>query len=137
MEILRWYVCRITMCSYQMLKKMKHMLPDQVIDRWLPQFRKGLLEFIILLKLQQEMSYGYEIASEIKTLTSIDVAEGTLYPLLNRLKRDGLVTTTWKTEEVGTPRKYYEITESGKETLDKMKVIWTNTHSSVLKMVMQ
>jgi PadR family transcriptional regulator PadR len=113
------------------------MLPDQIIDRWLPQFRKGLLEFIILLKLQQDMSYGYEIASEIKNLTSIEVAEGTLYPLLNRLKRDGLVTTEWKTEEVGTPRKYYQITEIGIETLDKMKQIWTNTHSSVLQMVMQ
>tara|TARA_R110001583_G_scaffold117260_2_gene268347 strand:+ start:225 stop:623 length:399 start_codon:yes stop_codon:yes gene_type:complete len=113
------------------------MLSDQVIDRWLPQFRKGLLEFIILLKLKQNMSYGYEIASEIKNLTSIEVAEGTLYPLLNRLKRDGLVQTEWKTAEVGTPRKYYQITDAGIETLDKMKVIWTNTHSSVLKMVMQ
>jgi len=113
------------------------MLPDQIIDRWLPQFRKGLLEFIILLKLQQGMSYGYEIASEIKHLTSIEVAEGTLYPLLNRLKRDGLVTTEWKTEDIGTPRKYYQITKTGIETLDKMKLIWTNTHSSVLKMVMQ
>jgi len=110
---------------------------DQILDRWIPQFRKGLLEFIILLKLKQSTIYGYELAVEIKRLTSIEVAEGTLYPLLNRLKRDGLVTTEWKTAEVGTPRKYYQITALGIETLDKMKVTWTNTHNSIFNMVMQ
>jgi PadR family transcriptional regulator PadR len=110
---------------------------DQIIDRWMPQFRKGLLEFIILLKLQKGPIYGYELAVEIKKLTTIEVAEGTLYPLLNRLKRDGLVTTEWQTAEIGTPRKYYEITAFGIETLTKMKSVWTNTHSSILNMVMQ
>lgn len=110
---------------------------DQLIERWLPQFRKGLLEFIILLKLQQNQSYGYEIASEIKRLTMIDVAEGTLYPLLNRLKRDGLVVTEWQTAEVGTPRKYYQITDLGREVLSKMKFTWSNIHNSILQMVMQ
>jgi PadR family transcriptional regulator PadR len=110
---------------------------DLIIERWMPQFRKGLLEFIILLKLQQGTIYGYELAVEIKNLTSIQVAEGTLYPLLNRLKRDGLVTTEWQTAEVGTPRKYYQITDFGVESLNKMKSVWTDTHSSILKMVMQ
>ena len=110
---------------------------DKVIERWMPQFRKGLLEFIILLKLQQGEIYGYELAVEIKKLTSIEVAEGTLYPLLNRLKRDGLVTTQWQTAEVGSPRKYYQITDFGVETLSKMKSVWTDTHSSILNMVMQ
>ena len=110
---------------------------EEIINRWMPQFRKGLLEFIILLKLQQGEIYGYELAVEIKKLTSIEVAEGTLYPLLNRLKRDMLVTSEWKTAEIGTPRKYYQITEFGIETLQKMKQVWTNTHSSILNMVMQ
>ena len=110
---------------------------DKIIERWVPQFRKGLLEFIILLKLQQGDIYGYELAVEIKKLTSIEVAEGTLYPLLNRLKRDDLVTSEWKTAEVGTPRKYYEITPLGIETLAKMKATWTETHNSILNMVMQ
>lgn len=110
---------------------------DRIIERWVPQFRKGLLEFIILLKLQQGDIYGYELAIEIKKLTSIEVAEGTLYPLLNRLKRDGLVTAEWKTAEVGAPRKYYEITPLGIETLAQMKNTWTETHNSILSMVMQ
>lgn len=110
---------------------------EQIIERWMPQFRKGLLEFIILLKLQQGSIYGYELAVEIKKLTSIEVAEGTLYPLLNRLKRDGLVTAEWQTAEIGTPRKYYQITEFGVETLARMKSVWTDTHSSILNMVMQ
>jgi len=110
---------------------------DKIIERWVPQFRKGLLEFIILLKLQQGDIYGYELAVEIKKLTSIEVAEGTLYPLLNRLKRDGLLTSEWKKAEVGSPRKYYEITPLGLTTLAKMKATWTETHNSILNMVMQ
>ncbi|WND04049.1 PadR family transcriptional regulator [Temperatibacter marinus] len=108
---------------------------DQVIERWIPQFKKGLLEFLILMKLQHDPLYGYEMAIEIKKLTSINLAEGTLYPLLNRLKRDGLVETEWQTEASGPPRKYYQITPMGRETLEKMKTYWTETHSSVLKMV--
>jgi PadR family transcriptional regulator PadR len=108
---------------------------DQVIERWMPQFKKGLLEFIILLKLQDESIYGYEMALEIKKITSIELAEGTLYPLLNRLKRDGLVEAQWQTEETGPPRKYYRVTAKGNETLEKMKEYWKQTHSSVLKMV--
>lgn len=110
---------------------------DKIIERWVPQFRKGLLEFIILLKLQQGNTYGYELAMKIKDVTSIEVAEGTLYPLLNRLKRDGLVISEWKTADIGSPRKYYEITSLGLETLTRMKNIWTETHHSILNMVMQ
>lgn len=110
---------------------------DKIIERWVPQFRKGLLEFIILLRLQQGSTYGYELAVQIKDVTSIEVAEGTLYPLLNRLKRDGLVVSEWQTAEVGSPRKYYEITALGLETLARMKNTWTETHNSILNMVMQ
>lgn len=110
---------------------------DQIIERWIPQFRKGLLEFIILLRLQQGDTYGYKLALQIKDVTSIEVAEGTLYPLLNRLKRDGLVVTDWRTEDGGSPRKYYEITSLGVETLNKMKSTWTQTHNSILNMVMK
>lgn len=110
---------------------------DRIIERWVPQFRKGLLEFIILLRLQHGNTYGYELAMQIKDVTAIEVAEGTLYPLLNRLKRDGLVTSEWQTAEVGSPRKYYEITALGRETLNQMKQTWTDTHNSILNMVMQ
>ena len=109
----------------------------QIYERWLPQYRKGLLELIILLRLQQKMMYGYELASEIKTITSIDIAEGTLYPLLNRLKRDGLVTPEWQTMETGTPRKYYQITTLGRESLQLMKKEWSQSQSSIMQMVMQ
>ena len=68
-------------------------------------------------------------------MTSIELAEGTLYPLLNRLKRDGLVEAEWRENTSSNPRKYYVITNTGRETLEKMKSYWTQTHSSVLKMV--
>lgn len=60
-----------------------------------------------------------------------------VYPLLNRLKRDGLVTAEWQTVDVGSPRKYYEITSLGLETLVKMEKMWTETNNSILTMVMQ
>ena len=110
---------------------------DQIIERWVPQFRKGLLEFIILLRLKQGDTYGYELAVQIKEVTSIEVAEGTLYPLLNRLKRDGLVVTDWRSSDGGSPRKYYEITPLGIETLDRMKTTWSETHNSILNLVMK
>ena len=109
---------------------------DKILERWVPQFRKGLLEFIILLRLRKGNTYGYELAVQIKEVTSIEVAEGTLYPLLNRLKRDGLVVSEWQTAEVGSPRKYYEITPLGLEVLTKMKNTWSQTHNSILNMVM-
>ncbi|WP_421133105.1 PadR family transcriptional regulator [Alteromonas sp. A079] len=111
--------------------------PNKIIERWVPQYRKGLLEFIILLRLKQGTTYGYELALQIKEVTSIDVAEGTLYPLLNRLKRDGLVVSEWQTQEVGSPRKYYKLTPIGQETLVIMKSVWSETHNSILKLVMQ
>lgn len=110
---------------------------DKIIEKWVPQFRKGLLEFIILLRLRQSDTYGYELAVQIKEVTSIEVAEGTLYPILNRLKRDGLVISEWQSAEVGSPRKYYEITPLGIETLNKMKNTWSETHNSILNLVMQ
>jgi PadR family transcriptional regulator PadR len=109
---------------------------DKVIERWIPQFKKGLLEFIILLKLQDGPAYGYELAVEIKKLSSFELAEGTLYPLLNRLKRDGLVDSEWQAVGTGNPRKYYKITTCGIAALSKMKMYWTHTHGSILKMVM-
>lgn len=109
---------------------------DKIVERWIPQFKKGLLEFIILLKLQDGPIYGYELVVEIKKLSSIELAEGTLYPLLNRLKRDGLVEAEWRAMGTGNPRKYYEITACGVAVLTKMKMYWTQTHGSILKMVM-
>ncbi len=97
---------------------------DEVIEKWLPQVRKGLLEFMILEIVAGQVSYGYEIASRLKTALRVQIAEGTLYPLLKRLVRDELVTTQWVTDNQSGPRKYYEITPLGSEVLRRMREEW-------------
>ncbi|WP_372752263.1 PadR family transcriptional regulator [Labilibaculum sp.] len=84
------------------------------IAKWKSQFKKGLLEYIILLLLRSRSYYGYELISEMNQFTSLEIAEGTIYPLLNRLKKEKLVTSEWAEMDTGIPRKYYKLTEEGK-----------------------
>ena len=88
--------------------------------RWKSQIKKGLLEYIILLILQKKPFYGYDLMEQLKTTIALDVAEGTLYPLLNRLKKEGLVDSQWKEMKTGIPRKYYHITPKGEEQVELM-----------------
>jgi PadR family transcriptional regulator PadR len=92
--------------------------------------RKGLLEFFILLAISKDESYASDI---IKTLQRADliVVEGTLYPLLSRLKSEGLLSYSWKESDAGPPRKYYTLTEAGTETLERMKETWSKLESSI------
>lgn len=109
----------------------------EFIDRWESQVRKGLLEFIILSYLSDKEYYGYELISEIKRFTSIDIAEGTIYPLLNRLKKEDLVTSKWVEMQTGVPRKYYQITKLGREILMNMKNSWEELNSSLQSLVFE
>lgn len=94
--------------------------PNYFISRWQSQLKKGLFEYIILLLLQKKERYGYELISEIKSQFDMDIADGTIYPLLNRLKKECLVESRWVEMEEGIPRKYYQLTELGKTHLEAM-----------------
>ncbi len=107
------------------------------IDKWESQVRKGVLEFVILLVLQRNEYYGYELIKRIKELTSLDVSEGTIYPLLNRLKKNDLISSKWVEFETGVPRKYYNITEVGIEVLRKMNDSWLGLNSSIQKLMVE
>lgn len=104
---------------------------EQVIDKWLPQLRKGLLEILILEIVAAQISYGYEIASRLKSALRAEIAEGTLYPLLKRLLRDELVTTQWVTDGQSAPRKYYRITPLGESVLLRMRQEWTTADNAL------
>jgi len=97
---------------------------DTKITKWESQVRKGVFDFVILLCIEDETFYGYELMRRIKDIAKIDVAEGTIYPLLNRLAKEGLVTSKWVEKESGMPRKYYQITTQGRQTLAGMKQSW-------------
>ncbi len=87
------------------------------------QMRKGVLEYCILSILNNNDAYASELIAELKEARMI-VVEGTLYPLLTRQKNQGLLSYRWEESPQGPPRKYYSITDKGKELLQEMDAAW-------------
>ena len=87
------------------------------------QMRKGLLEFPILLIIAEGEAYASDILEQLKKANLI-VVEGTLYPLLSRLKKNGLVEYAWRESKSGPPRKYYTLTRHGEKVLGKLLETW-------------
>jgi Predicted transcriptional regulators len=85
--------------------------------------RKGILEYCILSIISRGEIYASDIIGELKKARLL-VVEGTLYPLLTRLKNNGLLSYSWKESTSGPPRKYYQITPSGLEVLNKLDTTW-------------
>ncbi len=88
------------------------------------QLRKGAVELIILGLLDKTPSYGGQILERLQSEAGIDVSSGTLYPLLSRLRKSGLVATSWEESPVGPPRKIYALTTSGRQRAKQMKREW-------------
>lgn len=101
------------------------------IGRWEVQLRKGVLEFVILLSLGEREQYGFELISGIAKRAAIDVPEGTLYPLLLRLAKDGLISSRLAEGDGGAPRKYYALTVQGQALLRGMIPAWSKLAASV------
>ncbi len=111
------------------------MANDEKIAKWESQVRKGMLDFVILICLAKQEFYGYELIRKIKDITEINVSEGTIYPLLNRLKKDELITSRWVEMDTGIPRKYYSITEKGISILSGMKRAWGKFNTAIDKLM--
>ena len=92
--------------------------------------RKGVLELCILSIISEKDAYASDIIRKLKEARLI-VVEGTLYPLLTRLKNEGLTTYRWEESKSGPPRKYHQVTESGKQVLAELKKDWEELVSSV------
>ena len=107
----------------------------EFLINWESQVKKGVLAFLIMLFLENKKYYGYELIYDIKKTINIDIAEGTIYPLLNRLKADGLIDSEWVEMDAGIPRKYYELTNEGKSVLQKMKDSWYDLNSSIKRLI--
>ncbi len=94
-----------------------------IVENTQTQMRKGILEYCILSVISQGEIYASDIISELKKARLL-VVEGTLYPLLTRLKNNGLLSYNWQESTSGPPRKYYRITEAGLEVLGKLDKTW-------------
>lgn len=97
------------------------------------QMRKGLLEFPILLIVAEGEVYASDILKQLKKADLI-IVEGTLYPLLSRLKKNGLVDYIWRESKSGPPRKYYKLTKSGEEVLGELLETWKVLSDSINKL---
>ena len=106
---------------------------EEFIRKWQSQVKKGVLSFIVLNVLKNDELYGYELIEKIKNQTKIKIAEGTLYPLMNRLKKEGLAQSEWVEQDSGIPRKYYTLTSEGKNTLKAMHNYWQQLDQSIEK----
>jgi PadR family transcriptional regulator PadR len=98
---------------------------------WMAQFRKGLVELLILQLLQDRELYGYLVVQELKDLGDMAAGEATVYPVLRRLEASGYVGSRWVHEDSGNPRKYYAITEDGRAFLARALAEWDKTESVV------
>lgn len=97
------------------------------------QLKKGVLEMCVFKLLEKRDWYGYELISEISK--SIVISEGTIYPLLRRVKNDGYVTTHLKESQSGPPRKYYKLTDEGKNVSKQLTAEWVDFADKVNKFI--
>lgn len=94
------------------------------------QMRKGMLEYCVLLLVSRKASYVNDIIAQLNAARLI-VVEGTLYPLLNRLKKEGLLSYNWRESTQGPPRKYYSLTPEGEAFLQELDTVWNELAHTV------
>jgi PadR family transcriptional regulator PadR len=95
------------------------------------QLRRGVLEFCVLALLRDEERYGFEIVRALSQADGLVTTEGTLYPLLGRLRKEGVVETTWRESSSGPPRRYYRLTPAGRSLLTAFTAEWMRFRDSV------
>lgn len=103
-----------------------------MIENLKSQMRKGILEYCILSIIDRKEAYTSDILDALKKADLL-VVEGTLYPLLSRLKNEGLLSYRWQESTSGPPRKYFTLTDEGKSILAQLKDEWLNINSSIEK----
>lgn len=97
----------------------------------LSQLRRGVLEYCVLSLLADEELYGFDLVRRLANVDGMVTSEGTIYPLLSRLRREGWVSTTWVESDAGPPRRYYAITESGRRSLTVFTEEWRRFRDAV------
>lgn len=103
----------------------------ELSNRWAAQMRKGALEMAALAALYRRRLYGLEIIRTLESESDLALSEGTMYPILSRLKAEGLLSSEWVEAEAGHPRKYYVLTQAGNERLHAMANAWKSFANSL------
>ena len=108
---------------------------SDAIDKWEVQLRKGSLELAILASLWGGRLYGLELLRRLESESELVVSEGTVYPLLSRLKVLGLLESEWVESDAGHPRKYYLLTAAGRQRALGMARIWSRFSASMIRLL--
>ena len=103
------------------------------LDERFAAIRKGLLEFLILRIISSDKVYVADMLKRLST-TEFATQEGTLYPLLSRMRREELVDYEWKESDSGPPRKYYQLTAKGRSALGELDAYWNSLHSTITQL---
>jgi PadR family transcriptional regulator, regulatory protein PadR len=106
-------------------------MSDTFYENWTTQLRKGLLELAILNSLGAGPLYGYDIVRRLGDVDSLVINEGTVYPILSRLRNEQYVESYIEESSSGPPRKYYRLTPRGREELRRMNAHWTVLHEAI------
>ncbi len=104
-------------------------MDNRFFDNWSTQLRKGMLELCVLNAIKGTSLYGYDIVRKLRDIKGLVISEGTIYPILSRLKREEFVQTTLKESTEGPARKYYELTTQGEKILRHMNNYWEDIKS--------
>src|SRR5207342_1642815 len=97
----------------------------------LAQMRRGTLQYCVLALLAEGERYGFDLVRALAEVDGMVTGEGTIYPLLSRLRRDGLVEPTWRESPTGPPRRYYRLTEAGRIALNGFMQEWSRFRDAV------
>jgi PadR family transcriptional regulator PadR len=101
------------------------------MDSWLAQARRGVVELCTLALIARGPQYGYQLALALSHWSPLAITEGTLYPLLRRLQREGLIDASWQPSQDGPPRKYYRLTPAGQALLETQLADWRRLTEAV------
>jgi PadR family transcriptional regulator PadR len=102
-----------------------------VQDPLLSQMRRGTLQYCVLSLLAKEERYGFDLVRGLAEVDGMVTSEGTIYPLLSRLRRDGLVESSWQESTAGPPRRYYRLTDAGRAALEGFRLEWRRFRDAV------
>ncbi|MHB1463426.1 MAG: PadR family transcriptional regulator [Armatimonadota bacterium] len=101
---------------------------------WITQLRKGLFELLLLNVIARGESYGYEIVQQLRQVSAFQVTESTVYPILERLHKDGYVGVRREPSPTGPMRRYYSLTTAGKYRVAEMNDYWDSLNKSVAEL---
>jgi PadR family transcriptional regulator len=105
------------------------------LENWQEQLRRGGLDLAILSTVAPGARYGLEIIRHLEAFTDLVVTEGTIYPILGRLTREGLLSAKWNASEGPHPRKYYQLTGAGRRVLDDMTGHWREFNRKIERLL--